>query len=87
MSKLVNELLSYSKTGIQGAAVKLESVDLKEVAEKAVEREKGDKVADVDIDGEVHVIAQPELLKRAVANVVRNAVMPGSIPSTSPSTA
>jgi len=73
MSKLVSELLSYSKTGIQGAAVKLQPVVLKPVVERAAQREGSDTEVGVFIDDDLSVIAQPELLYRALANVVRNA--------------
>lgn len=76
MSKLVGELLSYSKSGLQGAAVKLESVNLRSHVESVVEREATAEKHEfeIDIDDELTVKAQPELLFRAVANVVRNSL-------------
>lgn len=75
MSKLVSELLSYSKAGIRGAAVKLESVPLKDLVERVAAREgtRSDSEVEIDIDADLDVKAQPELLSRAVANVLRNA--------------
>ncbi|MFN0279157.1 MAG: sensor histidine kinase [Pyrinomonadaceae bacterium] len=74
MSKLVGELLSYSKSGLQGAAVKLEPVNLRSLVENVVEREtrKEQPEIEVAIDENITANAQPELLFRAVANVVRN---------------
>lgn len=76
MSKLVRELLSYSKTGIEGAAVKLEPVTLYEVVDRVVNREASgerDKIG-IDIDKSLTAQAQPELLARAIANIVRNSL-------------
>ncbi len=76
MSKLVRELLSYSKSGIQGAAVKLEPVKLKDLVERVVDREKGSEKPEfnIHIPDSLQADAQPELLARAVANVVRNSI-------------
>ena len=76
MSKLVGELLSYSKSGIQGAAVKLERVNIRELVESVVLREAGDSGTgvEINIDEGLAATAQPELLYRAVANIVRNSV-------------
>lgn len=73
MSKLVGELLSYSKTGIKGTAVRLEPVELRALVDDVVTRERVDLArVDVQIDDDVVVLGQPELLRRAVANVLRN---------------
>lgn len=76
MSKLVSELLSYSKAGIKAAVVELERISLKSLVERVVERETAKESAniDVEIDEDIEVMAQPELLSRAIANVVRNAI-------------
>lgn len=76
MTKLVGELLSYSKTGIKTAEVKTEKVSLKPLVEKTVTRETANETAEIkiEIDENISVMAQPELLSRAVGNVVRNAV-------------
>lgn len=76
MSKLVAELLSYSKTGIQGASVELQTVNLRDVTESVVTRETAStkRKIDIDIDTQLTVEAQPELLTRAIANVVRNSL-------------
>ncbi|MEQ1604665.1 MAG: HAMP domain-containing sensor histidine kinase [Pyrinomonadaceae bacterium] len=76
MSKLVRELLSYSKTGIQGAAVRLEPVKLRELVTRVVGRETMGEKADITIDIPKNLTAQaqPELLARAIANIIRNSI-------------
>jgi len=74
MSKLVAELLSYSKSGIQGAAIKLEPLELLPVVERLVSLESKDGAAiNVAIDGDILVMGQSELLTRAISNIIRNA--------------
>ena len=74
MTRLVGELLTYTKAGMTKSEVKLQNVNLKEVIEKASERE--DVIGKVisNITEDQWVYAQPELLNRAIANVLRNAV-------------
>lgn len=76
MSKLVGELLTYSEAGIRTAAIELEPVHLRTLVEGVIEREKAVEHAELrlKVDDELKVLAQPELLSRALANVVRNAM-------------
>lgn len=74
MSALVSELLSFSKAGIQPAAVQLEPVALRALAQQVVEREGAAELVEVMIDDHLAALAQRELLARALANVIRNAV-------------
>ena len=76
MSKLVSELLDYSKAGIRATGVELEKVRLRPIVERVVERETATDQADIKIEIEenIEVCAQSELLSRALANIVRNAV-------------
>ena len=76
MSKLVGELLNYSKAGMQTAEAALESVKLRPLVERVVERETANEPAGIiiGIEGNICVLAQPELLTRALSNIVRNAV-------------
>jgi two-component system sensor histidine kinase CpxA len=75
MSNLVNELLSFSKASLGPASIRLQPVALRETVEKAVHRE---NVAGADIrievDNSLRVLAEPELLLRCLANLVRNAI-------------
>lgn len=76
MSRLVRELLSYSKSGIQGAAVRLEPVKLRPIVERAIEREASSAKSSVEIEinNGITAVGQSELLFRAIANVVRNSI-------------
>jgi len=75
MSDLVNELLSFSRAEVNPAKVKLESVPVARVAQRVLEREGADGVEiRTEINGDLQVTADPELLARALGNVVRNAV-------------
>ena len=76
MSRLVTELLTYSKAGMKAAHVELEKLRLRPLIERVVEREKANQAVQIKIAvGEnLEVLAQPELLSRAIGNVVRNAV-------------
>ncbi|MBM3879333.1 MAG: HAMP domain-containing histidine kinase [Verrucomicrobia bacterium] len=75
MSDLVNELLSFSKAGMQTRELKLQPVALAPLVRRVVEREGNQQATlDVQIDDPLEVLAEPDLLARAVANLVRNAV-------------
>ncbi len=76
MSKLVSELLAYSKAGIKTTAINLEKIKLRPLIESVVERERATKNADVKIAvaENIEALGQPELLARAFSNVVRNAI-------------
>ena len=75
MSDLVNELLSISKASLKPGNVKRERVNVKTVADHAAQREaanKGDVIVEVPAD--LTCFARPELLQRALSNLVRNAL-------------
>lgn len=75
MSSLVNELLSFSKAGLTSKPAALEPVPLAAVARRVLERENlSPGQAEIEMDPNLRVLAQPELLTRALANLVRNAV-------------
>jgi two-component system sensor histidine kinase CpxA len=77
MSSLVNELLSFSRASLGKPNLKLQPVPLRGVVEKAAARECGPDsgaTVSVNIPEELRAVAEPELLLRAVANVLRNAV-------------
>jgi two-component system sensor histidine kinase CpxA len=75
MSNLVNELLSFSKASLGVANIKLQTVALRPLAEKAVKRESRDGVEiRNDIPEELSATIDPELVVRAVSNLLRNAV-------------
>ena len=75
MSDLVNELLSISKASLKPGNVKRERVNVKSIADHAAQREaanKGEVVVEVPAD--LTCFARPELLQRALSNLVRNAL-------------
>lgn len=75
MSDLVNELLSISKASLKPGNVKRERVTVKTVAEHAAQREaanKGEVI--IQVPAELTCFARPELLQRALSNLVRNAL-------------
>lgn len=76
MSKLVGELLTYSKAGIKATEAGLETVNLRGLVNGVVERENPAKNAELEIEiGEdLEIKTCPDLLARALANVVRNAI-------------
>jgi two-component system sensor histidine kinase CpxA len=74
MSSLVNELLSFSKAGLRPRDMKLEPVNLVALARHVMEHEATDAATvEIQIPDEAHALAEPELLSRALANLLRNA--------------
>ncbi|MDX2451538.1 HAMP domain-containing sensor histidine kinase, partial [Desulfosarcina sp.] len=75
LSKLVNELLAFSRAEMKSKTVELEKIELFPVVQTAVKRENSPaaKIV-VRIKPGIRVIASSELLTRALANLLRNAV-------------
>jgi two-component system sensor histidine kinase CpxA len=75
MSQLVNELLSLSKAGLKPADIKRIPVDLIELVRRVAGREAGGttQVA-IDVPADLKALAEPDLLARALSNVLRNAI-------------
>jgi two-component system sensor histidine kinase CpxA len=74
MSALVNELLAFTKAGLQPRAVALTTVELEPLARAALAREgAGDRVT-VNIAPGLCAQVEADLLSRALGNLVRNAV-------------
>jgi two-component system sensor histidine kinase CpxA len=75
MSQLVNELLSLSKAGLKPANIKRVPVDLLEIVRRVAGREGGEttQVA-IDVPAGLMALAEPDLLARALGNVLRNAI-------------
>jgi two-component system sensor histidine kinase CpxA len=72
---LVNELLSFSKASLTAPPVQLRPVNVRDAVEKAVRREAPDEMQiELAVPGDVVVRADAELLTRALANLLRNAV-------------
>lgn len=75
LSRLVNELLAFSRADLKADTVTLKKIDLLPVVETAVKREAAPATRiDIDIDPGIRVVGTEELLIRAIANLVRNAV-------------
>ena len=75
MSGLVNELLQFSKAGLRPREIPLEAVGLDPLLDRVIARE-GPSPSGIRVEAApgIHVRAQPELLERAIANLVRNAI-------------
>ena len=75
MSQLVNELLSLSKAGLKPADIKRIPVDLLDIVRRVTGREGGEttQVA-IDVPAGLVALAEPDLLARALGNVLRNAI-------------
>ena len=75
MSKLVDELLAYSKAGIKAAETRLENVFVRQLVEEVVEQEKlTEENIKINFGDDINVRANRELLAKAISNVLRNAV-------------
>jgi two-component system, OmpR family, sensor histidine kinase CpxA len=75
ISNLVNELLTFSKAGLQKKEAKLLPVNIAAIARRVIGREaQGEGQVQTQIDERLAVLAEPELLSRALANLIRNAV-------------
>jgi two-component system, OmpR family, sensor histidine kinase CpxA len=75
LTKLVNELLAFSRAEIKSSTVKLDRIELLPVVEAAVKREVSAATeVDVQIDPGLQAVASAELLTRALSNLLRNAI-------------
>lgn len=75
MSALVNELLSFSKASLSGAAINLQAVQVRQIVEEVAGREQdGESIIENSVPEGLCMQADVELFRRAVGNVVRNAI-------------
>jgi two-component system sensor histidine kinase CpxA len=75
MSRLIGELLAFSRAEMNAQAVELGRISLLPVVQTAVKRECPPPFpVQVDIAPELEVLASAELLTRALANLLRNAI-------------
>ncbi len=74
ISTLVHELLSFTKAGLHLEKAELERVNLAALARRALEREHAADKVTVEVPETLRVCAASDLLERAVANALRNAV-------------
>jgi two-component system sensor histidine kinase CpxA len=75
IATLVGELLSFSKASYGAPVVRLQSPRIRDAAAEALRRE-GTDGADVriEIDEQLRAVADPDLLTRALGNLIRNAI-------------
>ena len=75
MSALVHELLALSRIEIDTQTVRLESAYLRPLVENAVKREfTSSTEIIIDVNEKTSVYVSPELLTRAVSNLIRNSI-------------
>jgi two-component system sensor histidine kinase CpxA len=74
ISALVNELLAFTKAGLQPREVALAPLELEPIARSVLEREGATDRAQLSLPAGLRVLADPDLLGRALGNLVRNAV-------------
>lgn len=74
LAKLVREILSLTKNELGAQNAPPRPVALLEIARRAVRQEAAENKVLVNVPGELFVLGNPDLLVRAVANTVRNAV-------------
>lgn len=74
MSTLVNELLAFTKAGLQPRDIVLSSVELLAIAREVLAREDAAGRVSLAIAPDLRVQAEASLLNRALGNLVRNAL-------------
>ena len=74
MSTLVNELLAFTKAGLRPRDVACAPVELSPLVAQVVAREDGANRVTPDLAADLRVMAEPDLLGRALGNLVRNAI-------------
>lgn len=74
MSTLVNELLAFTKAGLQAREVILQPIDLESLVRETLDRENAAARVSLQVPTGLRALGERELLSRAVGNLVRNAV-------------
>jgi two-component system sensor histidine kinase CpxA len=75
MSGLINELLSFSKAGMNASTTPLTRVNVADIIRQVLQREASDKARiETHIDAQLEVMAHPDYLFRSIANILRNAI-------------
>ncbi len=74
MSTLVNELLAFTKAGMQSRDLALTKVPLEPLARETLAQEGAGDRATLAVPPGLTAMADPDLLARALANLVRNAL-------------
>ena len=75
MTRLVNEVLSFSKAGMNASTIPLTRVNVADTVREVLQREAGGEARiETHIDAQLEVMAHPEYLFRSLANILRNAI-------------
>lgn len=74
LSQLVNELLDFSKASLKPDKLEFETVNLLDLCSTVVAREAGDRPVALSVPEGLTIQSRGDLLKRAIGNLVRNAV-------------
>ncbi|MSU66151.1 MAG: HAMP domain-containing histidine kinase [Opitutus sp.] len=74
MSTLVNELLEFTKAGLQRREVARQKLALGPVVQEVITREDPTGRTTLNISPEIDVLAERDLLSRALGNLIRNAI-------------
>src|SRR5262249_20949878 len=75
MSELIDELLSFSKAGMQVGETEIVLVQVADTVRRVLEREgTPDAQIEASVTKDVAVLANPDYLFRALSNLVRNAI-------------
>ncbi len=75
MSGLINELLSFSKAGMNASTTRLTRINVADTVREVLQREAGAEARiETHIDAQLDVMAQPDYLFRSIANILRNAI-------------
>jgi two-component system sensor histidine kinase CpxA len=74
LTTLTDELLQYARAELKERGAARQSVALRPVVERVIAKEGNGATIAVDVPGDVTVRGDAQLLERAIANVIRNAV-------------
>jgi two-component system sensor histidine kinase CpxA len=74
LSQLVNELLDFSKASIQPKSLAVTEINLEAFCSEVISREGAGEDIQLSIPGSLKLVTNEDLLRRALSNVVRNAV-------------
>jgi two-component system sensor histidine kinase CpxA len=74
MSHLLNELLLYSRTGVEAEREPITALELRPLLLRVLQREDPQQRLCLDLADDLRVRARGALLERAIANLVRNAL-------------
>ena len=77
MSRLLDELLLFSRAGMQAGNTPSDVLELRPLLREVLRREDAGHAVRLETENELHVLAPGALLERAVANLVRNALRYG----------